>query len=311
MVHTALTLLAIVSWASAQEAPRTKRVAELANGVRVDWAHRRVEVDGKVTLREGALELFACSPRTREHESIVVVKARPIRVHEAIRLLGVDPGTPVTYDEGTRRWRPPTGDRLTIEVRWLADGRSRTADISSWMRDASTGKSIGVLEWVFSGSAPSSDGAITADDEGTLICVVDFPSAIIALPRLRSADNDELWVEADPSKIPPIDTPVTLLISPVDPVAFDLEIDAAGGVHFDARPIAADALVKRLRRFQRDHPNTAIRISVDPDAPRATVREVEQSVRQAVKPGTDVRIVPASKSPKVDRPPKNGHSDRP
>ena len=311
MTRTAIALLTIFPWTSSVDAQQTKRVAKLANGVRVNWDRRCVEVDGKVTLREGSLELFACSPHTREHESIVVVKSRPLRVYEALRLLGVDPGTPVTYDERTRRWLPPTGDRLDIKVRWLADGDTRTADAGAWMRDAATGKSVGKLEWVFSGSAPASDDAITADDEGTLICVVNFPSAIIALPKLRSADNDELWVEADPSKIPPVGTPVTLLISPVEPVVFELRVDAAGDVHFDARPIATDRLVERLRRFQRDHRDTAIRISVDPDAPKSVVRRVAQSVRQAVKPGTDVQIVHVAKNPKVDRPPKSGHSDRP
>ena len=311
MAHIALVLFTIIPRLSAQETPPTKRVAELANGVRVHWKQRRVEVDGKVTLREGALELFACSPRTREHESIVVVKSRPLRVYEALRLLGVDPGKPVTYDERTRRWLPPSGDRLDIKVRWSADGATHITDVGAWMRDAATGKSVGKLEWVFSGSTPASNGEITADDEGTLICVVDFPSAIIAMPKLRSADNDELWVEADPAKIPPIDTPVTLLISPVDPVVFELRIDLAGDAYFDARPIALNRLTERLRRFQRDHRDTAIRISVDPGTPKSAVRRVEQSVRQAVKPGTDVRIVPAVKSPKVDRPPTSGHSDRP
>ena len=311
ITYTALALLTMITWTSAQEPRQTKRVAELADGVRVDWNQRRVEVDGKVTLREGALELFACSPHTREHESIVVVRSRPLRVYEALRLLGIDPGTPVTYDERTRRWRPPTGDRLDIKVRWSADGDIHTVDVGTWMRDAATGKSVGKLEWVFSGSTPAADGAITADDEGTLICVVDFPSAIIAMPKLRSADNDELWVEADPSRIPPIDTPVTLLISPIDPVVFVLKVDSAGDMHFDGRLIAMDRLVERLRRFQRDHRDTAIRIFVDPNAPKSIVRRVEQSVREAVKPGTHVQTVPAAKSPKVDRPPTSGHSERP
>ena len=200
-----------------QEKPREQAgVVEYAPGLRIDWGRRRVELDGKVCLREGMLELFACSSRTREHESIVVVHAQPQRVFEAIGLLGAEPGHPVRFDEDSKQWLDPTGDSLRITVQWRHDGRPKTADIGEWMRIADTDKSLPADKWVFAGSTRTPQGDISADQEGTVIAVVDFPSAIIAWPERKSADNEQLWLRANPDAIPPIGTPVTILISPID-----------------------------------------------------------------------------------------------
>ncbi|MCH8851940.1 MAG: hypothetical protein IID41_04735, partial [Planctomycetes bacterium] len=63
-------------------------------GVRINWQEREVEVAGVVVLREGMLELFACSADTREHESIMRISARPAHVYQALGLLGLEPGSP-------------------------------------------------------------------------------------------------------------------------------------------------------------------------------------------------------------------------
>ena len=46
--------------------------------------------------REGLLELVVCTKNSKEHESIVVMNARPLQVHTALLLLGARPGTPRT-----------------------------------------------------------------------------------------------------------------------------------------------------------------------------------------------------------------------
>jgi hypothetical protein len=40
-----------------------------------------VDVEAKVCLREGLLELVACTKDTKEHESLVVVEAKPSHIH--------------------------------------------------------------------------------------------------------------------------------------------------------------------------------------------------------------------------------------
>ena len=89
-----------------------------AAGVAIDWHRRSVEVVGRVVLRDGPLELFACSARTREHESIVAIDARPLHLHQAMGLIGLEPGSPGRFDPKTERWIAPTGDTLRLRLRY-------------------------------------------------------------------------------------------------------------------------------------------------------------------------------------------------
>ena len=196
-------------------------IREYAPGLRIDWDRRVVEIDGRVVLRQGPLELFACSLGTREHESIVVTAPQPLRIHEAMGLIGLQPGHPITHDPDTDKWLPPTGQRLRIQVRTADAVGSEPADITSWMQSFRGDKTLPPQSWLFAGSLRTKDGAFTADLDGTVICVVDFPSALIALPELRSADNSQLWVRAKTEAIPPIGTRVTLLVSSAKPLDLD------------------------------------------------------------------------------------------
>ena len=70
------------------------RIVDFQPGIRIDFAKKHVEVAARVVLREGVLELFACSRGTREHESVVAIASRPLHVFEALGLIGLTPGTP-------------------------------------------------------------------------------------------------------------------------------------------------------------------------------------------------------------------------
>ena len=82
------SLLALVPFsqtiAQPVETPPVDRsgIKEFVHGGRIDWTNRRGEVDSRVVLRKGPLELLACSPQTREHESILVVNARPLHIFQ-------------------------------------------------------------------------------------------------------------------------------------------------------------------------------------------------------------------------------------
>ncbi len=299
-----------MSPAGAQQPVDGKRgVVEYAPHLRIDWHKRRVEVDGRVVLREGMLELFACSPHTREHESIVVVEARPLRIYEALGLLGINPGHPIRYDAGGEHWVPAAGDPLRIEVRWRQDGAVRTADIGTWMRDIADDKPVPPGVWRFAGSAREGNGAFVADADGTVICVVDFSSALIALPEMKSADNAALWVRAHTPAIPPVGTPVELWLWPVEPVVMEVVVDADGRVIYNDQATSMKRLIERLRSFQEDHAFTRVAIRAHAAAPSHLLERVRDAVERAAKKGTEVRMVVSE--PKVDRPTPPGHSERP
>ena len=83
-------------------------------GLVVNQKERCVDLDATVCLRQGALELIACTKGTKEHESIIAVEAKPIHIHTALLLLGVQVGSPAMREPTTeedRRWIdiPPRG----------------------------------------------------------------------------------------------------------------------------------------------------------------------------------------------------------
>ena len=221
------TLLAVVGCASTADAPiRVERTAPVsapsatsatvkpfAPGVAIDWQRRAVEVQGRVVLREGPIELFACSPRTREYESIIVVDAQPLHIYQAMGLMGLEPGSPIRFDPKRDRWLPPKGQALRLRVRYRRESKVHTVPVNQWLSLNDTGSAPDRVPWVFAGSRTGEDGRFGADRDGTVIAVVDFETALISVGAVHSADNESLWLSARTAAIPPLGTACTLLIA--------------------------------------------------------------------------------------------------
>ncbi|MHC5110006.1 MAG: YdjY domain-containing protein [Planctomycetota bacterium] len=187
-------------------------VKPFAPGVTIDWTRKQVEVETTVVLREGPLELVVCTPGTREHESILVTKAAPARIYQAMGLVGLEPGSPVRYDKANEKLIPPSGQRLELEVSYQSGGKQHQHPIDRWLLDAKGKKPGKKVRWVFAGSLVLDDGRFGADADGTVVCVVDFMTGLIAVDTLHVADNDALWLMANPKTIPPAKTDVRLII---------------------------------------------------------------------------------------------------
>ncbi|HPD31920.1 MAG TPA: YdjY domain-containing protein [Phycisphaerae bacterium] len=245
-------------------------VAEYQRGVRINWRDREVEVDGQVVLREGALELFACSPLTREHESIVCIDARPLHVFQALGLIGLTPGRPSDFDPDTGRYSPARGDPVEIEVRYLQDGRVRREPIERWMRRAKPGDKPGTgldlppQPWVFAGSYTTDNGSFAADPEGTVIAVVDFSSSIVALPEYHSDSNAELWLVPATERIPPLYSRCTLVFRH-GPVR--IRLDSVGRVEISQRTMTMAEATRTIQNIRGENPNVRLWLTVDPQCP--------------------------------------------
>ena len=197
--------------------------------VRVDVARRIVEIDGVVPIDvndpdapDVYLELIACSPDTREHESLVVTAARPSDVHAALLLIGLEPGRPgaFVWEGDDVRYIAPEGDALTVEIRTLGpNGQERTDPVRAWVRNARTGERFPDRAWVFAGSRfVERQGRewYDADGAGTLIGLCTFESETIAWPEVispESAIDEPVWL-ADNDAVPPFGTPATLILRP-------------------------------------------------------------------------------------------------
>ncbi len=259
---------------SADDPVQANPVRAFAPGVRIDWKHQIVEVDARVVLRQGPLELLACSPQTREHESIFVVAAQPIHVFQAMGLIGLEAGRPVRYDEQASRLLPAQGEPLDIRIRWKVNSGKQTVPARKLLMTLPAGRPPESLHWVFAGSRRMGQGAYGADQDGTVICVVDFDTALIGLRSLHTADNDVLWLAANPDTIPPLGTLCTLLIRSAgkDRISYEVGVLADGTLRFNETSVSVNHLLERCRRH-KDETKKAFTIVLkpEPDAPDPSV----------------------------------------
>ncbi|MCH7753325.1 MAG: hypothetical protein IH898_14380 [Planctomycetes bacterium] len=181
----------------------------------IDAERGVVLVDGYVSLREGMLEMFACPAGTKEHESVVAVYSWAQVVHAALLAVGAETGTPVQFDP---EFQPPTGTQIDIEVRWLDEaGKWQSAKAQDWVKDVFTGKPM-AHPWVFAGSGFWKDEETGQEhymaEAGDFICVSNFSTATLDIPVESSQVNEGLLFEAFTEKIPPLGTPVRLVLKP-------------------------------------------------------------------------------------------------
>ena len=201
-------------------APTTKpaglRIVEFAPGLRIDYRIPQVEIDAEVILRRGELELFAYSraPTPKEHETILLLNLSPEAIYCALGLIGLTPGRPPRWLPETQTIQPATGDPVDVFVRHESDGRTVEVSACDWMLDLVKCRPVKQTHWLFTGSRRLDDGTFFANVEGTVVAVVDFDSALLALPRSYSSSNDQLWLGANTEVIPPAGTKVTLILRP-------------------------------------------------------------------------------------------------
>lgn len=249
-------------------APGESRIVHFQRGVRIDWTHRQVEVDATVILREGLIELFACSPQIREHEAIVRIEARPLHVFHALGLIGITPGHPVLYDDEADRRSPAVGDPVDISIRYSDRGLIRVVPIEKWM-EQSDGRPVDPLPWVFAGSVELEDDSIAADYEGTVVAVVDFGSSLIALPELHTDRNEDLWLQPATAAIPPVGTRCTLIFRRG---LMEVRLDATGRLRMGGRRATLAEAARRIQDLSRREDPPRLRVVVDPNCPETEAR---------------------------------------
>lgn len=205
--------------------------------VRINTASKHVEFDARVVVRaEDAespvtyLEVLACIPDTREHESLLTTPAIPSHIHAALLLIGLAPGKP-----GEWKWEqqtlipiPPEGNRVSVEVVYVHEGREVEARITDWVMNASTGATLTQTArelgdgFVFAGSlmiARRGVNVYDADGAGTVIGLTAFGNETIAWSRMYNPDSsveEPVWI-ARRGVIPAAGTAVKVRVSRMAP----------------------------------------------------------------------------------------------
>ena len=209
-------LLCLVSSVAAAEEPKGLTPLDPEQPIWIDAVRKRVVLVGKVCLREGQLEMLVCPSGTKEHESVLSVPVEPYKVHAALLAVGAEPGNPARF---VPAYQSARGTQVDIWLFWTGeDGERKRCRAQDWVRYA--GKET-TLEhsWVFGGSGFWTDEVSGKRhyqaEAGDLICVSNFPTAMLDLPIESSATAGQLAFEPFTERVPPLGTPVTIVLKPV------------------------------------------------------------------------------------------------
>ncbi|HMP90874.1 MAG TPA: YdjY domain-containing protein [Kiritimatiellia bacterium] len=205
-------LMAIFTASCAVRHPVYPRIEEAASiqvlgSVRIDPDKKWMIISGFVNQVEGAIELLACGPGGKTHESMFVLLARPADIQAGLLLLGLKHGPPM---EGLGMG-PPIGDPVEVFVFWEHDGAEKVRPAEYFIFDYVTGRQVRHGAWIFNGSKVE-NGYFLANAEDSIIATYWDPWAIINLQSEAGSDDKRLMV--DRQRVPPLHAPITMLIRP-------------------------------------------------------------------------------------------------
>ncbi len=276
--------------------------ADVLPGITIDKARRRVMVACRSLRPGGPLELIACTPNTREHEAVLLVRARPQNIHLALLLCGFEKGRPARWDERTEQGILPTGDPVDVQVQWLdpKTRKERTAPIEEWLATVDPAGKVPKLKFLFTGSEQFEDGRYWADLEGSVVSLSNFPDSVVDLSGEHSRDNAMLEFKGNADTMPPPETGCTMVLLP--PASMVLRIEAGGGVNAWGRAVAPRQLPDALKAHRLSRDDARISLTVAPGVAAAEVDTLIELCRQA---GFDKdridRVAPSTTQP-ADRP---------
>ncbi|GIW71265.1 MAG: hypothetical protein KatS3mg102_0807 [Planctomycetota bacterium] len=214
------------------------------DGIRIDLARRRIEIDAwfVVTSPAVALEYLATRPEGKMHETLLAFECEADKLMLGLILLGLEPVPDVPFRGAPQ---PLAGPRLAIEVLWQdEDGTPRRARAEDLLFDRFHGRAMERVGFAFTGSrfvaagpAPGSEDrappALAAALSGSLIALYHDADAILDHPLVLGGDvplivptfavpeivtwvaGDERYV-AHPGRVPPRGTRATVVLQPLE-----------------------------------------------------------------------------------------------
>ena len=172
--------------------------------VSLDKVNRTVSIPASVNLRDATVEYAVVHKSGKTHESVFSTEARPQDIHVALLLLGARPV--MTNSFGADGKATPLGEKVWINVLWTNGSSCALEDL---IVDRETGKPMTRGEWIFNGSN-FSEGAFTAQRDGSILSIHIDPDALINNPR-PGRENDDLHLP-QAAKLPPVGTPAEIRI---------------------------------------------------------------------------------------------------
>jgi len=209
--------------AAAPASPPVKQLDDFRyqiGGVTLNQRTREIRFPTKVNMAEGLLEYLLVMPKGKTHESLLVTEICPTHLNLAFTLLRF-PASPELFclldTKGEMTQNHPVvtavvqvAARIDIDVEWDDHGKIRRIPVNEWIQQVVKTTAMAAGPWLYTGSEIT-DGQYLPEMTGDLVAIMLDPSALINFPGPDTGDN--VWY-AYPKRVPPADTPVTLIITP-------------------------------------------------------------------------------------------------
>jgi hypothetical protein len=207
--------------AGKEDAPVKK--VEIAKNVtlEVQGKQRRVVVKARVCLREcNTLEELLTIKGLKEHEAVLAAEVDARKIHFALVAAGAEPGSPVQFEIPDQRpYKAAHGTRIKILLQYKDGDKEVTVPAQKWLRNINTKKDLD-YDWVFGGShlVPHPDAnqpPIYEANNGDVICVTNFPDAMLDLPVFSPKDLESRQYCIATERVPAVGTPVLVILEPM------------------------------------------------------------------------------------------------
>ena len=314
-IRSFIALLLFTSISSfAVDPPATRPVDGKLPFVQIDVKKKQVRIACEACSEnmDVGLEFFCVAAGTNEYESVLRTKAKASHLHMGLLMVGLEPGEPVHYSEGAKKWLPPHGPPLQITCEWKDPKKGDLISVPAYrlmrfIKDKK--KEIPPFSWIFAGSKIMEDGKYAADSVGYFVSVLNNELTVIDIPDLASRDIESRQLERNTDLLPPTGTEITMIVEPaagtggggdapkdaapstapkVDAGEPDLgetivSVDGNGVVKMDGMTVPVERLSKALadRRVK-----SKVKISAMLGTPPDVLAQVSQAV-SAQKPATN------------------------
>ena len=202
---------------------KTGDVTYEMGGVEFNSATREIRVPCSVNMTDGLIEYALVTEKGKTHESLLKTKVKPFDVQVAMLLCHYEPHAgelvkilshpqPPEQSLADKPMEKPGANFVKLSVEWKdKDGKVQKAPIDAWIHDHRANRTLDIPHWVFNG-ADVGDGVFSAEMEGSFISVHFDLASILGNPA-KWTGTDDNW-EIETKVVPPVDTPVTLVITP-------------------------------------------------------------------------------------------------
>lgn len=189
-----------------------------------DSKTREIRFPAAINMTEDLLEFLIVHKNGKVHESLFKTEISPTHLNVAFTLLRYQP-SPELYSLPTSPTDPTEkfpevpeeikkSARLRIEVEWQDGDRLRKVPVNEWVQHTATGSTMPADPWVYGGSEIV-DGKFPPEATGDVAAIYRSQSALINYSGKDHGD-DTVWI-VYPKRVPPLDSKVTIIISPYEP----------------------------------------------------------------------------------------------